>query len=538
MTVPADDLPDNLRVPASDLPGESVAPAKATPMSVAERVGTGFVDPIQGGAQLLSHAVPPAVERGVNQFNNWLADLGVPLARIPAGGMDEQTREREAQIKAATPAGSKVMGVDPARLVGNIANPVNYLPATGGPIGRAALMGARSAALEPVTEGDFEKGKAKQLVVGAGTSAALGATARALGGVTAPRLNPDVRALLDAGVQLTPGQMAGRIPKRAEEAGKSIPVTGSFIRGAEGRSLDSYNLATANRALAPIGVMLPEGTRGRDAVAAGQQALSGAYDSLLPGLTFRMDQQFGRDVTSLRNMIQEMPPEQQRQFGTLLTNRVAQRLAPTGTMDGLTLKQVQSELGNFAREYGRSGDAAQRQLGHAVEEVNEAIRHALERQNPHAADQLRAIDTAYAMFTRIENAAARRPTGGGQYTPGDLLAAVKSADSTVRKRAFSRGDALLQDWAEIGNRVLTNRLPDSGTPERMAWDVLGGGGAAMLNPKLLAGMVGGSIPYTQLGGQAARGIAQAGPRRQAARGVIEQAAPYLAPATVQSVEQP
>ena len=512
---------------------------RPAPMSVAERVGTGMVDPIQGGAQLLSHAVPPAVERNVTAFNNWLSDIGVPLARLPSGGMDQQTREREARIQAETPPGAKVLGVDPARLAGNVLSPPNYIPATGGPVGRAALMGARSAALEPMTaEGGFEKGKAKQIAAGGATGAGIGATARALGGAAAPRVSADVRELLDAGVQLTPGQMAGRIPKRAEEAGKSIPITGSAIRGAEGRALDSFNLATANRALGPIGATLPPGTAGRDVVAAGQQALDNAYNAVLPGLTFQMDQRFAQDIGNLRTMAAGLPAEQRAQFDWLLRERLAGRLAPTGTMGGEVLKSVQSELSHFAREYGRSGDAAQRQLGHAVEEMNEHIRDALQRQNPQAAQRLRDIGAAYAAFVRIENAASRRPTGDGRFTPGDLLAAIKGADPTVRKRAFARGDALLQPWAETGNRVLTNRLPDSGTPERMMWDVVGGAGGAMLDPKLLAGMLGGSLPYTQMGGQAARAFAQPGPTRQAARRAIEQRGPLAAPAAASAVASP
>ena len=101
----------------------SPAVPRPAPMSVAERVGTGMVDPIQGGAQLLSHAVPPAVERNVTAFNNWLSDIGVPLARLPSGGMDQQTREREARIQAETPPGAKVLGVDPARLARRIISP-------------------------------------------------------------------------------------------------------------------------------------------------------------------------------------------------------------------------------------------------------------------------------------------------------------------------------------------------------------------------------------------------------------------------------
>src|SRR6516164_6620254 len=74
------------------------APPAGDRRSVFERLGTGAMDPIHGTAQLLSHAPGASY---VNRFNNYLADLGVPLARIPEGGVDEMVRQREEEIQKA-----------------------------------------------------------------------------------------------------------------------------------------------------------------------------------------------------------------------------------------------------------------------------------------------------------------------------------------------------------------------------------------------------------------------------------------------------
>src|ERR1700737_4106690 len=156
MPVPVDDLPDHLKVPESDLsdnqkvpegdlPGAS-ALSNARQMTTLERFGTGVKDPIEGGAQLMSHAVPGSVSKYMDEFNNWLADKGGPLEKLPPGGMDEAVRQREKKITAETPNPDRVettldaqgrashvnvgpdKGSDPVRMIGQMMSPANYAP--------------------------------------------------------------------------------------------------------------------------------------------------------------------------------------------------------------------------------------------------------------------------------------------------------------------------------------------------------------------------------------------------------------------------
>src|SRR5512139_2637724 len=75
--------------------------ARAPGMSAVERFGMGMADPIQGGAQLLTKLLPDSVVQAGNAANNWLADKTGLVARLPEGGVDQQTREREAAYNAA-----------------------------------------------------------------------------------------------------------------------------------------------------------------------------------------------------------------------------------------------------------------------------------------------------------------------------------------------------------------------------------------------------------------------------------------------------
>lgn len=493
---------------------------------------------LEGPAQLLTHMLPTSVVEAGNEFNNWLRSKGVPLAEMPTKNLeglvsgktdvtlDEYERQRQQQIQQERQQ-QGLSGPDAFRAVGQVMAPTNVLLPGGGAtaaarIGTAALGGAVGGALAPITgEGDYWSQKGKQAEIGAATGLGVGAGGEVLSKIISPKLREAAQTLLDNGVNLTPGQLFGGVAKRAEEAAKSAPWIGSAIRSGERNALEGFNRATINRALAPIGQELPkDALAGHEAIAAGQKILSDAYDDLLPKLSFGMDQGFKNDITALRQVVSEFPKDRARQFEDILTNRVGKRAAapPAGTMDGKTFKQVQSELTNLSGQFKSSSDASERMLGHALDDVNSAMRDALERQNPSVAPQLRNINNAYAMFTRAENAAGRRATSGGLFTPGDLLQAVKGGDRTVRKRAFAAGDALMQDWAEAAHSVLGNKMPDSGTTERMLWDLGGAGGlgyAAMYHPEVALGLAAGSVPYTAPAMTLARKAVTAAPQARA-----------------------
>jgi hypothetical protein len=128
-----------------------------------------------------------------------------------------------------------------------------------------------------------------------------------------------------------------------------------------------------------------------------------------------------------------------------------------------------SELRRLASDNISTIDADQRGLGRAVQGVHDALSDLVKRTNPAVADELSNIDRAYAMQLRLENAAGRAGTAGrsGVFTPAQLDAAVRDLDSSLRGRAYARGDALLQDFAEAGVKALGQKVPDSGTPFRM-----------------------------------------------------------------------
>jgi hypothetical protein len=491
--------------------------------SVAKGAGEGFAGMVLGGQQLVGKGLSAVGATGA----------GGLLQKDAARGLASEAASTAADKKAhpwATEIGELLGGsVGPGGAAAKLVKGAR-------PIAQAALAGGISGALSPVdAAGSYWWEKAKQIGLGTAIGGVLGGLAAKIGSPAVKGVSGDAKKLVDAGVKLTPGQMIGGAAKGIEEKATSAPITGHFISNALHETTKSFNIATINKALAPIGAKLPNNIpAGHDAVAAAGKALGTAYDTILPRMSLKMDKDLANELTQVvtqgRGGI--LPADKAAQFEAYLRARVLAPFKNYGRLDGDQLKKVEADLSERASRYTRSQDPADRDYADAINAVKTSIRGALTRQNPNYAAELQKVNQGYAMLVRIQNAAQRRVTSGGVFTPGDLLGAIKATDKSVRKSAFARGDALLQDWAEAGQKVIGNRTPDSGTAGRlMAKDLLGvSAGPLSAVPLAAAG-----LPYTKAGQAAIQRMATAG---QAARKPVAKAVAgaglYLAPGAAQA----
>jgi len=235
-------------------------------------------------------------------------------------------------------------------------------------------------------------------------------------------------------VRPTIGQALGGGWNRAEESLTSTPIAGDFIANARQRAADTFRQAAYNRVTNPLGVR-PTGLLGHEAVNELQDATSDAYSSAAQRLgAFQLDQPAVTAMQRVHGMTQYLPDEQQRVFqGTM--NQLDQHISPTGFIQGEGFKDVDSILGTAARTTATrrhrvtgswgclSGDAAADSPEHGA------------TSTAGVAADFQAADQAYANQVRVEGAATRAAASGGNFTPGQLLSAVKTADPSVRKRA-------------------------------------------------------------------------------------------------------
>jgi hypothetical protein len=465
---------------------------------------------------------PGAVERGARGFLQGLQDPRDALSQIltRAGGAvgipgsADAARWWDADIKARNEAYKRdVRGgqddFDFGRFGGNalITAPLSAAtPVSGGVLpamGTSAITSGLTAALQPVTQGDFGTEKAKQVLAGAGAGAVAGGAANLLGRMISPNVAPEVAKLRAEGVTPTPGQILGGLAKSGEDKLTAAPIVGQAIKAGQVRANEQFNAAAINRALKPINEKLPKGVIGHEAIEYADDALGAAYQRALDAIgPTRLDKQLSADLQGVYGKLSVLPKDKADQFARILQVEIGNR-AQGGTLTPEAMKAAESNLGRMAREYGRQADFDVRQLGEAIGEAQDALRSMVERQAPKGgADALRAANAGWANFKRVQRAAAAVGAEDGVFNPSQLHNAVKAFDPSKDKVRFAEGKALMQDLSAAGKKVLTSKIPNSGTPERVA-------ALAALNPgtwPYIAAGIPASLMYTRPGQTAMAGL--------------------------------
>lgn len=517
----------------------------APAMSRTKKIGKGLADPIEGAAQLLTNILPDAVVNAGNAANNWLSDKTGMVAKIPQGGMNELVKQNEAKYQAERAAAGE-SGFDGYRTLGNVASPANLALASklpvaaslAGRIGTGALGGGASALSNPVTGEDFWGEKGKQVAAGAAFGGVTPVVTGALGRLISPKAstNPQLELLKSEGVKPTIGQTLGGWANRAEEKAQSIPIMGDAISAARGRATEGLNRAAFNRALDPLGEKLPMGVKvGNEAVEYTYKRLGDSYNKLLPKLTTQTDNAFDASLASLKTMVQQsaLDPKYANKFDQIVQTRLLDKFQGQNAMTGETLKQTQEFFTKEIKRYGQSQDPDARLLGDALKEVGSQLNQLVTRSNPRYAAELKAINTGYANFKRVQKAAGYLGAEDGVFTPAQLQGAIKAADFSKDKARFAEGNALLQDLSAAGKNQLGNKVPDSGTATRLMMGV-GGLASGAVNPAIPAGLLGGAAMYTPQMQALLRAAVSSRPQgAQAIEQALRKSAPMLIPGGAQ-----
>lgn len=530
-------------------------PQKGEKQTRMDRYVRGLRDPIDGGAQLLYNSLPTGLVKSVDAANNWLADKTGLVARVPEGGIDQSVRESEAAYQAARrdamPAtmesqitGKKAdPGFDGYRLLGNLLNPTNLAVGARAPqaasmlgrMGVGAAMGAGNAALTPVGEGDYWDEKKKQIATGAIAGGTLPVLTGAASRVIAPNAikNTELQLLKAEGVRPTIGQALGGRWNTLEEKMTSLPIVGDAISMARQRAANDFNKAAINRATGEVGQKVS--SIGQKGVAEAGDKISAAYDDALNSLgPVRFDNQFAQDAAQLQAMASNLVPDMQRKFEKTYRDIVVGRMSPNGSMMPETFKKVDSELGHLAATYGKSTVASEKEAGAAIKQLGTILREQAARNDPASAAKLRAADAGYAGLVRVEGAAKQAMNNEGVFTPGQLNMAIRTADQSTRKRAVSRGEALMQDLGNAGQKVLGNKVPNSFTTDR-ALISAGALGSGAIAPAVPAALLGGAALYTSPLQRALVGAASSRPQgAQAVADALRKRSMLALPAATQS----
>lgn len=467
-----------------------------------------------GTTQLLSRAVPAGLA-AVTQAIPHLAMSGARGRYIEAGNRaagdirqagqrmqadTEQQLEDIQQSGAASPSMQRHPGFATAGRLGGgalMTAPFAAAPSAGAGLPLRAAAGAVGAgvggAMQPVQPGaDYWDTKLEQVR----TAAAVGGALPVIGAGMSTPMTAAGRTLTGAGVRLSPGQMLG--VGGAERVLGSFPILGSVVRGAEGRTLRDWQRAAVNQALEPLGgVTVKRGLQGTALVNAGDDLISDAYNRVLPHITVSQQVVGGPIHSALQTVEKGLPQSRKDQLYAILDDKFFSRFDSAGRMDGQTYKKAEAGLSSLIRSYSKSTDADQALLGKALSDMRTTIRSEVAASDPVWGPQLQKVNYANALFSRIEEASSRRATSEGSFTPADLLATSRASNVAQ----FRKGDALMQAFANAGNRVIGKGPMDVAGTSRVAEGLaielgLVGGAAVAGHPgAAIAGAIGPPAAY-------------------------------------------
>jgi hypothetical protein len=383
----------------------------------------------------------------------------------------------------------------------------------GGPLVGGALSGALNT--QERTPGGVLRDVALSSVGGKLASSAVRGAAGAIGGVR----DAGVRALADAGVNLTPGQLfsstglPGRTIKLAEDIGARVPFVGDVIRNAQTNTIKEFNVGTINDALQHIGVKLDEGLKvGPEMIDAAKEAVGNKYNELLPQMTGLKDAAFSQGIKAARALGETMTSgTASRDFNRLINNIVLRNFKDAagnpvpisgkavGFMDGKALKSVESELtSKIGKLYTGAATASERELAEGLTAVRKTFREMLERVNPDQAPALQGANKASAKLQPILRASGSTTSAGGVFTPTKYAQTVSQAVGGPKNMA---GTSKLSNvrLAKAAQDVLPRGMPKGASiPQDIMSALIAG-----------AGTVGGALTHSPIIG--ALGLAALAP---------------------------
>jgi hypothetical protein len=349
--------------------------------------------------------------------------------------------------------------------------------AMGATMGVAKLgAGAANALANPIVRGGFEGAlqgglmadpgdKTGGLITGGALGAALPAAFKGgkalVGGL---KRTPEAQSLLNAGVDLTPGQMnPGGMLNQAEEAWQSVPGVGSVIKGARDNAQQSFQRAAIQEGAAP-GTQIASG-EAADMLDAAYQSFQPLYDQAKGFPVFaKIVNTSGPDIPlatafdrAANNAGVRATDETRKSVGAWLRNQITQ-----GVRSSDDLLAMRSAIRAEARNASAQGDAAARAL---LDQANDAVTKAVESQLPkQALSALKTADAKYGIYKTLEDAVARAKDMPGGFTASKLSEAVaQNSGKGMLKGAYARGGGgALRGLSSAGTATMNVRSPATG----------------------------------------------------------------------------
>lgn len=336
---------------------------------------------------LVSKGVSPSQEQldasnAAVQKGTWVADAGQMLGDI---GSQFLPSKKITQATQALPMASRVI----ANLAG---------------------QGALNAALTPDSEN-----RALGAGIGAGSAAIGGVVGRVLGGPLRTATSKEGKALLDAGLTPTPGQVlggpsastAGRLVSSTEKALTHFPIVGDVVRARAGRAGTELVEKEVNTALAPINKTVTGA--GNELIDAARGKISGVYDEVLPEIKVPVHALPGlvEDAILKARELNPLFDEAQEKLLRRWDDRKFSMLIKRGQdLTGAEAQELDRQMGEIIRKYGSPKSSEyNKDIAQGFAQVQDAFRAAMVGTTPEATSTLASARQARAKLQNIIQAA-------------------------------------------------------------------------------------------------------------------------------------
>jgi hypothetical protein len=423
----------------SDLPegfvldSQPKAQAKKRDQSFLEGMALGAKKRALGIAELGANAAQ-ALGADVSNAKTLIADVGEQYAREGTG--------------------TGVKG-----LVSEIAgDPFSYIPVASFAklLGQGALMGATAPT------GQEDSNLASNVVNAAGglATSALGAGAGKVISKVAKPINNQlsevgkagIRKLEQAGIPLSAAQKTGSKALASLEATFSnLPMTA----GAQNKAFEKQREAFTQAALKEAGVNVPDA--GRASLEKAATALGNEYAALTKNNNLNIDEQL---LAKIADIDEIATSGRLGQDAANLVKSVAADIYNSGNkISGEVYQKTRSLLTQKANSTKDSFDAA------LMKQLRGELDSAFERSLPQAQKGVMAnINKRYESFKAIKDSMETLGGASGNIAPSTLYQKVRTGSK-------------LSDLADAGQNILNQRIPDSGTAQRLFMqNALTGGG--------------------------------------------------------------
>ena len=385
-----------------------------------------------------------------------LTDIGRGVGQMVGLTSQKDIDEAKARDAALMNTGAGMAG----NVVGNVAAtlPAAFIPGANTVVGSAVIGGALGAA-QPVATGESRLENAAIGGAGGAAGQVLGnAVGRAIRPVQSQLSEPVAGLAAKAeqvyGIPLNAAQKTGSRPlKIIDSVLDNMPLTADRQALAKELQRNAFNKAT----LATVGETAEKATP--DVLNAARTRIGDSFNALSDRNAVRLGNDFINALAKVESGVNEFSNP-----GIRTTIDKALDLASRGNIDGRTYQNVRSTLGKQAQGAFSSGNA---ELGQALKSVKSALDSAAD-QSVSAADK-EAWQTARSQWQNLkvlEKAAAPNSADAvaGNVSPAKLAQALLSVDRKGMTYG-TRGDDL-SDLARIGQALLKNSVPDSGTAQR------------------------------------------------------------------------